>query len=51
MADVGLQVDVLLPAGTYQVTAVWGSSRRSYTLTLQPGATFDLYLPLAPAPH
>lgn len=51
MADVGSQVDVLLPAGTYNVTAVLGQSRRSYTLALQSGATFDLHLPLAMARH
>ncbi len=51
MKDVGLQVDVLLPAGTYSVTAMRGHLRRSYTMTLQPGVTFELRLPKAMTRH
>jgi len=49
--DVGALVDVSLPAGTYQVTAQFGNTRRGYTLTLTQGTTFDLYLRHAPASH
>ena len=41
-------VDVSLPAGTYQVTAWLGKVRRDYTLALEQGTSFDLYLRLAP---
>lgn len=40
-----------LPAGTYRVTAICGDLRRSYTLTLEPGTSFDLYLRLTPDPQ
>ncbi len=46
--DAGPLVDVPLPAGTYHVTVHLGQVRRSYTMTLEPGASFDLYLRLAP---
>lgn len=42
--DAGVQVGVSLPAGTYRVTAQFGTLRRDYTLTLQSGTAFDLYL-------
>ena len=45
--DAGPLTDVPLPAGTYHITAVRGALRRSYTLTLEPGASVDLYLRLA----
>ena len=37
---------VPLPAGTYRVNADAGTVRRSYTMTLEPGASFDLHLRL-----
>lgn len=46
-ADAGALVDVSVPAGTYQVTAQFGTLRRDYTLTLKQGTAFDLYLRLA----
>lgn len=46
--DAGPLVDVPLPAGTYHVTVHFGKVRRSYTMTLEAGASFDLYLRLAP---
>lgn len=45
--DAGALTDLPLPAGTYRVNAIRGNLRRSYTLTLEPGASFDLYLRLA----
>ena len=47
--DAGPLVDVPLPAGTYQVSVHLGQVRRCYTMTLEPGASFDLFLRLAPA--
>lgn len=47
--DAGPLVDVPLPAGTYQVSVDLGQVRRSYTMTLEPGTSFDLYLRLASA--
>ncbi len=44
--DAGPLVDVPLPAGTYRVAAHAGSVRRSYTMTLEAGASFDLHLRL-----
>lgn len=44
-------VAVHLPAGTYHVTAHLGSVRRRYTLTLERGATVDLYLRLPAKRH
>jgi len=46
--DAGPLVDVALPPGTYHVTAQQGAVRRAYTITLEQGASFDLYLRLAP---
>jgi hypothetical protein len=46
--DAGPLVDVPLPAGTYQVSVLLGTLRRSYTMTLLPGASFDLHLRLMP---
>lgn len=51
MADVVTQIDLLLPVGTYNVTAVLGPTRRSYTLALQSDATFDLHLSWAVPAH
>jgi hypothetical protein len=46
--DAGPLVDVRLPAGTYRVSVHLGALRRSYTMTLLPGASFDLHLRLTP---
>jgi hypothetical protein len=46
--DAGPLVEVPLPAGTYQVTVQLGCVRRSYTMTLEPGMSFDLHLRLSP---
>jgi hypothetical protein len=46
--DAGPLVELPLPAGTYQVSVHLGPVRRSYTMTLEPGTSFDLYLRLAP---
>lgn len=42
-------IDVILPPGTYHITAHLGELRRGYTVTLEGGRSFDLYLRLAPA--
>lgn len=42
--DAGPLVELALPVGTYQVTAVLGTLCRGYTLTLVEGAPNDLYL-------
>ena len=44
IADAGSLTDLPLPAGTYQVTALLGTYRRSYTMTLEPGTSFHLHL-------
>ena len=44
--DAGPLLEVPLPAGTYRVNADAGTVRRSYTMTLEPGASFDLHLRL-----
>ena len=44
--DAGPLLEVPLPAGTYRVNADAGTERRSYTMTLEPGASFDLHLRL-----
>jgi len=46
--DAGPLSDVPLPAGTYNVTVRLGKVRRSYTIVLEQGASFDLHLRLAP---
>ena len=46
--DAGPLIDVHLPAGTYHVTVHFGSVRRRYTMTLEPGVSFDLYPRLVP---
>lgn len=42
----GSLIDVPLPAGTYRVTANFGTVRRSYTLALEAGAPLELRLRL-----
>lgn len=42
----GSLIEVVLPAGTYHVTADLDTQRRSYTMALAQGAVFDLYLTL-----
>lgn len=42
----GPLVDILLAPGIYRVTARRGTLRRSYTVALSPGRSFDLHLPL-----
>jgi hypothetical protein len=42
--DAGPLVELALPAGTYQVTAVFGTLCRGYTLTLVEGVPNTLYL-------
>ncbi len=49
--DGGPLIVVALPAGTYHVNAHRGNVRRCYTTTLKEGASFDLYLNLAPVPQ
>lgn len=44
-------VAVHLPAGTYHVSARLGAVERRYTLTLERGATVDLYLRLPGKSH
>lgn len=49
----GTLVDVVLAPGIYRVTARCSKTRRSYTVALSPGSTFDLHLHLPlghPAP-
>ena len=40
----GALVDVTLSPGTYHVSTEVCGMRKSYTVTLEPGAWFDLYL-------
>jgi hypothetical protein len=42
--DAGPLVDVTLPPGTYHVSTDHGGARRRYTVALEQGASFDLYL-------
>jgi hypothetical protein len=44
-------IAVHLPAGTYHVSVRLGTVRRRYTLTLERGTTFDLYLRLPERQH
>lgn len=44
--DAGPLLEVPLPAGTYRVDADAGMLRRSYTMTLESGTSFDLHLRL-----
>jgi hypothetical protein len=46
--DAGTLTDLSLTPGTYVVTATTGHIRRRYTLTLEPGLSFDLYLHFVP---
>ena len=46
--DAGPLTDIPLPAGTYHVNVHLGKVRRSYTMTLEQGASFDLHLRLTP---
>jgi hypothetical protein len=43
----GTLTEFPLPAGTYHVTAILGPLRRRYTMTLEPGRSFDLHLQFA----
>jgi hypothetical protein len=49
--DAGALVDVTLLPGTYHVSAEVDGVRRSYTVALEPGVSFDLYLGPAPDRH
>lgn len=40
-------IELPLPAGTYDVTVTLGNIRRRYTMTLVPGASFELHLRFA----
>ena len=42
--DAGPVTQITLPAGTCVVTAIRGDMQRGYTLTLEPGRSFDLHL-------
>lgn len=42
--DVHSLIDVPLPAGTYHVNVRLGDLQRRYTVTLEQGKSFDLYL-------
>lgn len=44
--DAQSTTDLALPAGTYLITATLGRWTRRYTMTLEPGTTFHLYLRL-----
>lgn len=46
--DAGTTIELALPAGTYQVNAQIGEERRSYTMTLAAGRSFDLHLRFGP---
>ena len=45
--DASPLLDVALPAGTYHVSTRLGQVKRGYTMSLQAGGAFDLYLRLA----
>lgn len=45
--DIRALIDVPLPAGTYHVNVRLGEVRRRYTVTLEQGVTFNLYLRLS----
>jgi hypothetical protein len=49
LGDAGALVDVVLPPGTYHVSTQIGSTRRRYTVSLEPGASYDLYVRTAGA--
>ncbi len=49
IASAGALTDVPLPVGTYRVTARRGKLRRAYTMRIELGAPFELYLHLTPA--
>lgn len=51
VADAGPFTDLPLPPGTYQITALLGAYRRSYTMTLEPGTSFHLHLRFGNADH
>ncbi len=46
--DAGVLTRISLPAGTCVVTATRRGVRRGYTLTLEPGLSFDLHLNRGP---
>jgi hypothetical protein len=47
--DAGPLIELPLPAGIYLVSAQAGKVKRSYTLVLEQGASFDLHLCLLTA--
>ena len=49
-SNVGALTELLLPAGTYIVTARREGGRRGYTLTLQAGSSFELHLEASSSP-
>jgi len=44
LTNAGALIDVVLPTGTYHVTALTGENRRSYTVVLAQDATTELHL-------
>ena len=44
LADARPEVDVTLAPGTYHVSTQRGGARRSYTITLERGGSFELHL-------
>lgn len=49
--DAAPLLDVPLPAGAYHVSVHRGKVRCGYTMTIEPGASFDLHLRLVPDQH
>lgn len=44
LSEAGALVDIVLPTGTYHVTAQAGANRRRYTVVLEQDATTELHL-------
>lgn len=44
LSNAGALVDIVLPTGTYHVSALSSNGRRSYTVVLEQNATTDLHL-------
>ena len=44
LSEAGTPVDIVLPTGTYHVTAQAGANRRRYTVVLEQDATTELHL-------